>query len=254
MMANCKWIDATVWIPEDFDEDKWNDSVAPFFDRYAYGRELAPSTGRKHFQFRGVLKSACDTETLVRLNLLGLQNITPTHVKNFDYVYKDGDFYCSWEIFREEFALVRDEPEVWMVQAENLERDGRTIEFFIDERGRHSKTAWAMYMQYLHKAVYCPPFTKGLDLINYVLQARTADWYILDMPKAFEFTPDWACAIEQVKNGYVYDSRYSFRDKMLPCRPRVTLMLNYEPDYETFFSKDRICSFRITDLGYLWSV
>lgn len=259
-MANVKWIDAVIWCDGDEhfagigDENEWNELVKGYFERYAYGRETAPETGRRHFQFRGVLRSAGDTDTVLALSQLGFRHITPTHVKDFEYVYKDHDFYCSWEVFRDEFTKIRDDPEVWMVQLENLERDGRTIEVILDEDGKHWKTAWAMYQQYLHRAVYCPPFFKGLDLVNFVLQARTSDWYILDMPRAFEFTPDWACAIEQVKNGYVYDSRYSFKDKMLPCRPRVTILCNQEPEYENYFSADRVQTFRITPQGYLWSV
>ena len=61
-MARCKWIDAVVWIDGDNafegvkDECEWRERIAPLFERFAYGREKAPTTGRRHFQFRGVLK------------------------------------------------------------------------------------------------------------------------------------------------------------------------------------------------------
>ena len=258
-MANVKWIDATIWCGEndgfvgETDLRKYCDEC---FERYAYGREVAPTTGRRHLQFRGVLRAPLDAPTLDALSVLGFRNVTPTHVRNFDYVYKDKDFYVSWEVYRSEFdRLKKDGYEDWMVQMESMEDElGRTIEIVLDEDGKHWKTAWAMLMAYEHKALYCPPFAKGNDLVNFVLQARSSDWYILDMPRAFEFTKDWACAIEQLKNGYVYDTRYSFKDKMLPTRPRVTLLVNTLPDYETYFSADRVLPFRITPQGYLWSV
>ena len=253
---NAKWIDATVWTDNlKVSEDEWRKVISGYFERYAYGRETAPSTGRRHLQFRGVLKGTLSADTVGVLSALGFCNVTPTHVKNFDYVYKDGDFYCSWEVWRPEFDYVKQNWEVWMEQVQSMtDEKGRTIEIVLDEDGNHAKTAFAMLMSYEHRAVYCPPFDKGRDLINFVLQCRSSPWYILDMPRAFEFTKDWACAVEQLKNGYVYDSRYSFKDKMLPCRPRVTLLVNTLPEYETYFSKDRVLPFRITPQGYLWSV
>ncbi len=261
-MPRCKWIDATIWVDGDVfnpngigDENEWRQKFSGLFERYAYGREIAPQTGKRHLQFRGVLKADLNSDITLALNGYGFRNITPTHVRDFDYVYKDKDFYCSWEIWRPEFDYVKKNWDPWMEQLQSMEDErGRSIEIILDEDGNHAKTAFAMLMSYEHRAVYCPPFDKGKDLINFVLQCRSSDWYILDMPRAFEFTHDWACAVEQLKNGYVYDSRYSFKDKMLPRRPRVTLLVNELPDYEKYFSKDRVLPLRITPQGYLWSV
>nr|URY16858.1 replication associated protein [Cressdnaviricota sp.] len=259
-MANVKWIDATIWCEGDNafegvkNESEWRKRFDGLFERYAYGRETAPETGRRHFQFRGVLKVACDAPCLTYLSSLGFRNITPTHVRDFEYVYKDKDFFCSWDVYRPEYDLVRDSPHVWQVQLEDLERDDRTIEVVWDERGNSGKTAWAMYQDYLHKAVYIPPLKRGLDLVACVLGKRESDWYIIDTPRAFEFTDDWACSIEQLKNGYVFDTRYSFRDRYLSVRPRITVLCNTLPEYEKYFSADRVLPFRITPEGYLWSV
>ncbi|BBE29376.1 replication associated protein [Felismacovirus babas1] len=257
-MARCKWIDATVWVDGDagfagvVNEDEWRKEFAGLFDRYAYGREVAPSTGRRHFQFRGVLKSDCDAGTLGVLTSLGFRDISPTHVRDFEYVYKDADFYCSWELFRPEFADIRDHPYDYQVQLKALPRDDRSIEIVVDSRGNWGKTAFSMYMEYLHKGVYIPPLKRGLDVSACVLGKRISEWYLVDTPRSFEFDADWACALEQLKNGYVYDTRYSFRDKVLPVRPRVTVLCNREPEYDMFFSKDRVQLFEITDKGYLW--
>lgn len=266
-MARCKWIDATAWTPEGSDDwtkvitglgtmtvGDWNERIANYFDRYAYGCEVAPNTGRRHFQFRGVLKTDLDSTLTDTLSLLGLYHITPTHVRDFEYVYKDRNFFCSWDVFRPEYEHVQNSPYVWQVELESMERDDRSIEIVVDEKGNSGKTAWAMYMDYSHRAVYIPPLKRGLDLVACVLGKRTSDWYILDTPRAFEFTDDWACSLEQLKNGYVFDTRYSFRDKYLPTRPRVTVLCNDLPEYERYFSADRVLPFRITPQGYLWSV
>lgn len=264
-MGRCKWIDAVAWTRDGYvetpaglvKEDEWNDSIREHFERYAYGREVAPTTGKTHFQFRGVLKVDLSNALLVTLGSYGLRHVTSTHVRDFEYVYKDKNFYCSWDIFRPEFAHVRDKPYTYQVELENLERDDRSIELVVDEVGNTGKTAWAMYQDYLHRAVYLPPLSRGLDLVACVLGKRTSDWYIVDTPRAFEFTDDWASALEQLKNGYVFDTRYSFRDRILPVRPRVTVLCNNVPDYERYFSKDRVLQFEVTQSPskqdyYLW--
>lgn len=271
-MSRCKWIDAVAWTPVNdtsggwtavacgLANDKimtvedWKHEIAGHFERYAFGCETAPETGRRHYQFRGVLKTDLSNDTALALAELGLRHITPTHVRDFEYVYKDHDFYCSWDVYRPEYDKVRDSPHVWQVELENFERDDRSIEIIWDERGNSGKTAWAMYQDYCHRAVYIPPLKRGLDLVACVLGKRASDWYIIDTPRAFEFTDDWACSIEQLKNGYVFDTRYSFRDRYLPVRPRVTILCNELPSYETYFSVDRVLPFRITPQGYLWSV
>ncbi len=269
-MSRCKWIDATAWTPVDAPDwsmvctglrnenvmklEDWKNGLSGYFERYAFGCEVAPETQRRHYQFRGVLKVDLSNDIALALSELGLRHITPTHVRDFEYVYKDRNFYCSWEVFRPEYEKVQNSPHVWQVQLEELDRDERTIEIIWDEKGNSGKTAWAMYQDYSHRAVYIPPLKRGLDLVACVLGKRESDWYIIDTPRAFEFNDDWACSIEQLKNGYVFDTRYSFRDKYLSVRPRVTILCNHLPDYENYFSADRVLPFRITPEGYLWSV
>lgn len=269
-LARCKRIDFTAWVPEGDDkhgrvqvpaidgsvknEDDWRNVVGNYFDRWAYGREFAPETGRPHYQCRGYLKNDLDANTTLALAHFGCCNITPTHVKDFEYIYKDGDYWRSWDLWRPEYTWIEEHWDVWMTELEGMNDDkGRSIEIICDPEGNHGKTAFAMYMAFIrHKATYCPVCEKGQDLINFVLQAETSSWYIVDTPRAFEFTKSWATAIEQLKNGYVYDHRYNYREKILPCRPRVTILCNEVPEYEKYFSKDRVLSLEITEKGYLW--
>ncbi len=269
-MGRCKWIDAVAWAPVDAGDwtrvvggltnekvltvEEFKNGLAGHFERYAFGCEIAPETQRRHFQFRGVLKTDLDRDITLALSELGLRHITPTHVKDFEYIYKDRNFYCSWDVYRPEYEKVQNDPHVWQVQLEELDRDDRTIEIIWDEKGNSGKTAWAMYQDYSHRAVYIPPLKRGLDMVACALSKRESDWYIIDTPRAFEFTDDWACALEQLKNGYIFDPRYSFRDKYLSVRPRITVLCNNLPEYERYFSKDRVLPFRITPEGYLWSV
>nr|QJI53628.1 MAG: replication associated protein [Smacoviridae sp.] len=260
-MVNLKWIDATIWVEGDSqfvgigDENEYREKLDAVFERYVYGREVAPDTGRRHLQFRGVLRTPYNRDTAVALASLGFRNITPTHVRNFDYVKKGGDYYVSWETFRPEFKKVEETPHVWQVQLDAMEPDDRTIEFIVDDRGNAGKTAWAMYHQYKHDAIYIPPVSRGIDVCSAVINKGVSSWYIVDTPRAFEFNNEWAVGLEQLKNGYVFDTRNSFKDLMLPARPRITVLCNDEPaDLERYFSKDRILLMRITEQGYLWEM
>lgn len=266
-MARTKRIDFVAWTPENdnthgtvqtpmgpITEPEWREKMAPYFERWAYGRETAPTTGRKHYQARGYLKLDLSAEIIAQLSAIGCNHITPCAVKDFNYIYKDGDYWRSWDLWRPEYTWLEDHWDVWMTELESFtDEKGRCIEILTDTVGNHGKTAFAMYEAFVrHKAVYCPVCEKGQDLINFVLQAETAPWYIVDTPKSFEFNKSWATAIEQLKNGYVYDHRYNFREKILPFRPRVTILCNETPEYEKFFSKDRVLSLEITPQGYLW--
>ncbi len=136
---------------------------------------------------------------------------------------------------------------MWQVQLDAIEADDRTIEFIVDTKGNSGKTAWGMYHQFKHDAIYIPPVSRGIDVCSAVINKGVSSWYIVDTPRAFEFTPEWAVGLEQLKNGYVFDTRNSFKDLMLPCRPRITVLCNQEPDdLEKYFSKDRLIVMQIT--------
>ncbi len=156
-MARCKWIDGTAWAPITATDwsivctglrdgvatmtlEAWKNAIAGYFERYAFGCEIAPQTKRKHFQFRGVLKTDLSNDTLVSLSQLGLRDVTPTHVRDFEYVYKDHDFFCSWDVWRPEYDKVRNSPRSWQIQLEAMPRDDRTIEIIVDEKGNAGKT------------------------------------------------------------------------------------------------------------------
>lgn len=243
-MANIKWLDATIWADTVDDENEWNRKLGKIFERYAYGREIAPTTGKKHYQFRGVLQGALSTDCVNYLANLGFRHITPTSVRNFDYVYKDGDYYISWERPRAEWLNF--EPRPWQSDLIALPTDGRTVEIVYDWAGNNGKTFIGRVLESQHKCAYIPPLSRGLDICACVMQKPRSKWYVLDFPRSFNLDGNevWS-AIEQVKNGYVYDPRYSFKSLDLGCNPRVTLMVNTLPE-RIPLSADRIKLYTIT--------
>lgn len=83
-MSRCKWIDATAWTPVDAPDwslvctglrndnvmklEDWKNAVSGYFERYAFGCEVAPETQRRHYQFRGVLKADLSNDIALALS------------------------------------------------------------------------------------------------------------------------------------------------------------------------------------------
>lgn len=77
--------------------------------------------------------------------------------------------------------------------------------------------------------------------------------YLIDMPRAMkkEKLYDFFSGIESLKNGYMYDKRYQFKDKWID-RPQIILFTNTDPDLR-MFSVDRWDFWTIKDkklVGY----
>jgi len=223
-MTMFKWFDAVVWCDDQHNEGYVRDILGRVCERFAFGREFAPTTGAAHLQIRGILRTPADTDLLLTLSGLGFRNITPTHVRDFNYIYKSGDYYCSWEIDRPEFHYAR---RPWQLSLEKLSRDDRSVEIVWDPQGGAGKTLFGRTMQAEHKALYIPPVARSVDIASIVLSNPTYSWYILDLPRAFPLDQaDFWCGVENLKNGFIYDVRYKFQSKDLGINPRVTIMTN----------------------------
>jgi len=227
-MSNIKWIDATIWKMDVIDENVWITELDKVFERYAFGRETAPTTGQEHYQFRGILKNPLSADGVNYLSHIGFRHITPTSVRNFDYVFKDGNYYTSWDKPRAEYqnACLRD----WQLQLRDLPRDDRSIEIIYDWNGNTGKTFCARLFESQHRATYVPPLTRGLDICACVMSKPKSGWYLIDCPASFSLDNRevWS-AIEQIKNGYVYDPRYTFKCLDIGFNPRVTVLTNTLP-------------------------
>lgn len=252
------WIDATIWTDGDFNENEWREAVTPYFDRFAYGREIAPQTGRPHLQFRGILR--CEPNELpafvsVLTHTLGMRHISRTHVRDFEYVMKTGDYYASWEKQRK--CYVEGELCPWQLSVcrpiEDSLMDDRTIEIYVDLIGNSGKTWLCRYLEARHMATYIPPLGRASDILSAVIEKPKSKWYCIDFPRAFQPNRDTWAAIEMVKNGVVYDHRYKYRETDLGYCPRVSVFCNEVPYILTYYlSRDRIKIYQIAPGEGIW--
>lgn len=84
-----------------------------------------------------------------------------------------------------------------------------------------------------------PPVNDYKDMLRIVCDLPVSKAYIIDMPRALKKDKLWGfySAIETIKDGYAYDDRYHFKEKIFDC-PNIWIFSNIKPDFK-LLSKDR---------------
>lgn len=234
-MTEPKWWDATV-SQELYTFDQLKAVLDDIAERYVIGREVGKTTGYKHYQVRMVLNVGKTLQTLSKC--LPACSLSPTHTKNFAYCEKEGDFYRSWEKGLKGAGQI--ELMDWQIQAiDKMKRQGdRRITLIFDADGGVGKTTMARYCVARRIATYVPPLERSEDLMSFAM-AKPSEGYIFDMPRSCSVknaSGMWS-AIEQIKNGYIYDKRYQFRDMWIDP-PKIMVFCNDLPDWKAL-SEDR---------------
>lgn len=242
-MTEPKWWDFTASKNMGWTIDRLRPILDEVSERYVVGDEVGEG-GYEHIQGRVVFK--------VGKELGACQNLIPgahwsqSHVRDFNYCEKEGNFFRSWEKGLREYQCLN--LRGWQADAIGLlkEPDERAVHCIYDPVGNHGKTYVAKYAQVNHIAQYVPPMTEAMDFMAFAM-AKPAKAYIFDMPRAETIKQKkgmWS-AIEQIKNGYLYDKRYQFRDAWIEP-PQILVMANELPDFGTL-SADRWHFYRIDE-------
>lgn len=241
-MTQPKWWDATI-KKESVDLSKLMETLDEECDRYVIGEEVGKD-GYEHYQVRMVCKKPKELSTVH--NMLARSNptyagwISPTsrEGRNFNYCEKEGRFIRSWEKALRRFATI--ELDDWQAQLQEIwkHQNERQVDVLYDPQGAIGKTYFSKYMVATHQAEYVPPIGDAMDLMAFALE-KPAKAYIFDMPRCESVKQKkgmWS-AVEQIKNGFLYDKRYKFRSMWIEP-PRVLVMCNELPEMDTL-SQDR---------------
>lgn len=230
---------------EEFLEKHLREVLDGICERYAYGNEVGKD-GYQHFQIRMVLSKPVE---ILRLSAYLIDHGIPMHlsatqVRNFEYVQKEGNYYCSWEAVLNKFA--RGTPFMWQLIALDMwkKQNDREILVITDDKGRHGKSWLRKYMVACHMGTFIPPLEKAEDIMACAM-AKPSKGYIIDLPRADGKVKRamWS-AIEQMKDGYLYDKRYSWQEKWIDP-PKIMVFCNdFDP---LMMTTDRWQSFDITD-------
>lgn len=253
-MTAPKWFDFT--IPRD--DTKFENLCTALknwkAERFVIGIETG-KTGYEHWQGRVQFRKPMTLTELLKLQIeaqVDPGHWTPTHVRNFDYCEKEGNYYRSWE---GALARYRDlELKEWQKQciAEVLGEQGeRQVTVIVDINGNIGKSYLAKHMVVKYGFAYVPAMPNFEDYMFMAMAHDTAKGFIFDLPRADTIQQKKAMwmAMETIKNGYLYDKRYTFTEKWIEP-PKMLVLANEEPPYETL-SKDR---WRIWTISDQWGI
>lgn len=117
--------------------------------------------------------------------------------------------------------------------------DTRTINVVYDTLGNLGKSRLTSYIRAYKYGRYIPCLNSYQDVMAIVLASPTSQMYIFDIPRAInqKKLSELYSAIETIKDGYAFDTRYSFKEKSFDC-PTIWIFTNNLPP-ENLMSKDR---------------
>lgn len=245
----CCVYDCVIW--DGVDDEKWLiDKFEEHCKKWSFQLEQCPSTGTLHYQCRISLKEKQRIAGVVKL--IGCRcNVSITSKDNRDnmfYVCKvESRVRGPWKDDDERPIVTSDIARMiklrpWQEQLLALircEPDDRSIHVIYDPIGNQGKTKFAKYCRCNNLGRKVPLVNDYKDVVRMVCDMPTSRCYFIDMPRAInkERLNQFYSAIEDVKNGWVFDDRYKFREKLFDP-PHVIVFTNHVPD-EDMMSKDR---------------
>ena len=219
--------------------------------RFVFQREVGDG-GYNHYQGRLSLVKKRRKHEALRLFENPPNYFEPTTNKE----YQSGDaFYATKVDTRVEGPWKDDDEEVY-IPRQVREMDGlrpfqqhivndvdkwdkRKINIVYCKGGNKGKSSLVGYMRAHKLGRALPPVNDFKDLLRMVCDLPTSKLYLFDMPRAMNKDKmyQFYSAVETIKDGYAYDDRYSFKEKVFDC-PNIWIFCNVLPSLE-MLSLDR---------------
>jgi hypothetical protein len=204
-------------------------------------------SGYIHYQGRVSLKKKM---RLPPIDTLKGIHWSPTSLANFD-----NDDYCSknysridgpWKVEEEEPYIPRQIREIhnlhsWQQSVIDTLSvwDTRTINCLINTSGNIGKSTLVGWVRAHQLGRALPPVNDYKDLMRMVCDMPISQAYMIDMPRAIKKDKlnGFYSAIESLKDGYAFDDRYKFVEKIFDS-PCIWVFTNTYPDTD-LLSEDR---------------
>jgi len=242
--AVCNY-DFTLWNKkEEFKVDEVKAHLKEIAKKWCFQAEDAGSG--KHYQGRFSLKVK---------KRIGEFDFFSAHLSQTSKLNIDNDFYVSKDETRvggpwrdTDMYIPRQVRDIvdlypWQKKIKNNIGvwDTRTINIIYDCVGNIGKSTLvaALCCELTNKVRVLPALPNFKDILGAVMCMPTALMYICDMPRGLDKAKmsEFFAAIECIKNGHVYDTRYTFKEKWFDC-PNIWVFTNVMPERE-WLSKDR---------------
>lgn len=245
------------WNGEDTPYTAIKERLKGIAKRFVFQKEQGDS-GYIHYQGRMSLVKKRRKHELLKLFSLPPQYCEPT--SNPEYTKGDA-FYQQkidtriegpWTDKDEEIILTRQVREMGELRPfqQHIVNDvdvwdKRTINIVYCQQGNKGKSSLVSYMRSYKLGRALPPVNDYKDLLRMVCDLPTSRLYLFDMPRAMNKDKmyQFYSAVETIKDGYAYDDRYNFREKVFDC-PNIWIFCNVLPALD-MLSMDR---WRIWDI------
>lgn len=218
--------------------------------KWDFQLEECPTTKKEHYQGRFHLMVKKREGEVIKLLGGTLGHITTTNtkaIKDSEYVMKeDTRLEGPWSSTDEIIYIPKQIREIsvlrtWQEQIKSKVNvwDTRSINFVHCPLGNIGKSTLIGYLR-AHRLARVLPFCNDYkDILRMVCDMPTSRCYLLDMPRAIKKDKlfQFFSAIETIKDGYAYDDRYHFKEKVFDC-PNIWIFSNMMPDL-SLLSKDR---------------
>lgn len=245
-----RWYDFTI---HDYNDTDITDIITPklnqLCEKWVFQEEKAPTTNKLHLQGRMQLFAKTRLNTCIK-QFRGW-HLSPTCKLNqnkFDYVTKSETKVRGPWRWDEEVTFIPDQVKEivklypWqqkIVDSSNKPHP-REINMIIDKKGGIGKSTFGIYLKIKKLGHRCPRLKTAQDASRMVYCLPTSKLYVFDFPRAnpkFDEAEFWA-SIEEIKNGYAYDDRHKFRDRVFN-RPSVWIFSNSAPKSMRYLSADK---------------
>jgi len=239
--------------------DSLKDKFRDIAKSWCFQKECGLKTGYLHYQCRISLKvKKRDCELAKLFDKEWGMWCSPTSIAckddNFYVMKEDTRVEGPWSDTDENVYIPRQVREIiklypWQEQIASMVNvwDTRHINVVLDNSGNIGKSVLMMYLRCHGLARRIPPINDAKDLMRIVCDMPTARCYLIDMPRAMnkERLYGLFSAVESIKDGFAYDDRYHYKEKLFDC-PNIWMFTNVEPDMG-MLSRDRWRFYEVKD-------
>lgn len=261
MSKQCAVWDLRFSVTDEITKDILINKFNSIAKKWVFQKEQGEKTGYIHFQCRiSLIKKTIKKTLLILFEGIEPNYCEPTSKENYK---NDNVFYVIKEQTRLDGPWKSTDPkpkfipkqfrhikELYKYQDKivknNFSYNYRNVNNLYDPVGNIGKSVVA-FMCYLHNnAIYVPPMNDAQKVIEYVYSIienmeddETPEMMIFDLPRSMgkDCLYGMYSAIEQLKTGYIYDTRYKGRGRWINS-PNIWVFTNEIPDLNRL-SSDR---------------
>lgn len=151
---------------------------------------------------------------------------------NYEYERKESNFICSEDNAARlsgRFGELRPNQRA-ILDRVDMQND-RQITVCCDHKGNNGKSWLCRYLYENGRAFYVPPTIKSAQgIIQHIASGyRGEEYVIIDIPRSTKWNTDLYVCMETIKDGLVYDTRYSARTRNI-YGVKVLVMCNTKPN------------------------